>query len=72
MEEGSDPNAKRLKCADHVTSDEEEQEYERVPRSSTWELGGGSEAKDLHYWLPLKANHGRLIHQEPTHIQPKG
>ncbi len=71
-EETSDPSAKRSKHADHMTSDEKEQEYERLPRPSTWEPGGG-EKKGLHYLLPLKANHGRLIQQDPTHIaQPRG
>ena len=63
---------KRVKHADHMTSDEEEQEYERVPRSSTWDQGGGDEEKGVHYLLPLKADHSRLIQQDPTHIQLKG
>lgn len=68
-----EPSMKRVKHEDHMTSEEEEQEYERVPRSSTWDQGGGGgEKKGVHYLLPLKADHGRLIQQDPTHIQPKG
>ena len=44
---------------------EEEAEFEATPRVSKW---GESAKGDLHYLLPLKGEHGRLIQQEPTHI----
>ena len=40
-----------------------EAEFEAIPRTSRW---GGNEEQELHYLLPLKGKHGRLIHQEPT------
>lgn len=42
---------------------EKEAEFEATPRVSKW---GESEQGDLHYLLPLKGKHGRLIQQEPT------
>ena len=42
---------------------EKEAEFEATPRISKW---GESEKGDLHYLLPLKGKHGRLIQQEPT------
>ena len=64
-------SAKKLRHADHMSVDEDkEQEYERMPRPSAWEAG--KEEKGLHYLLPLKADRGRLIQQDPTHIQPRG
>lgn len=48
---------------------EEEAEFEATPRASKWEGGGkGGENQELHYLLPLKGKHGRLIQQEPTLI----
>ena len=43
---------------------EEEAEFEATPRTSKW--GAGGENEELHYLLPLKGKHGRLIQQEPT------
>ena len=48
---------------DHPGCSEEEAEFEATPRASKW---GGNEKQDLHYLLPLKGSHGRLIHQEPA------
>jgi hypothetical protein len=47
---------------------EEEAEFEATPRASKWEGEGGGENQELHYLLPLKGKHGRLIQQEPTLI----
>lgn len=47
---------------------EEEAEFEVTPRASKWEGGEGGENQELHYLLPLKGKHGRLIQQEPTLI----
>ena len=44
----------------------EEAGYEKTPRPSAWE--GRDEKGSVHYLLPLKAERGRLIHQEPTHL----
>ena len=44
---------------------EEEAEFEATPRVSKW---GESAEGDLHYLLPLKGKHGKLIQQEPTHV----
>lgn len=41
---------------------EKEAEFEAIPRTPRW---GGNEKQNLHYLLPLKGKHGRLIHQEP-------
>ncbi|XP_064381917.1 nucleolar complex protein 3 homolog isoform X2 [Halichondria panicea] len=40
---------------------ESEAEFETHPRASDWTEG----ENDVHYFLPLKAEHGRLIHQPP-------
>ena len=45
---------------------EKEAEFEATPRPSKWE--GGGENQELHYLLPLKGKHGRLIQQQPTVI----
>ena len=44
---------------------EEELEFEAAPRASKW---GRRENQELHYLLPLKGKHGRLIQQEPTFV----
>ena len=41
----------------------EEARYEKVPQGET---------KGTHYLLPLKADHGQLIQQEPTLLASKG
>ena len=55
-----------------LESDESEQEaqYERVPRTTSWERKEDEE--HLHYLLPLKESHGRLIQQQPTRLPQKG
>ena len=50
--------------AERVVDGGEEAEFEATPRQSKW--GGVAEKQDLHYLLPLKGKHGRLIQQEPT------
>lgn len=52
------------------TSSSEEAEYEKVPRPSSWASRG--DKKGVHYLLPLKATHGKLILQEPTELEGKG
>lgn len=49
------------KRARNTNEDESEAEFESRPRASDWT----EEDKDVHYFLPLKADHGRLIHQPP-------
>lgn len=51
------------KLHSHLEHSEEEAEFEAAPRASKWE---GSGKQELHYLLPLKGKHGRLILQEPT------
>ena len=70
-EEASESIAKKPRRADRTLLDQEEQEYERVPRPSMWDAEQGGK-KGLHYLLPLKANHGKLIQQDPTLLQPRG
>ena len=53
------------KDLDEMESGKEEAKFEAAPRPSKW---GGSEQEDLHYLLPLKGKHGRLIQQKPTVI----
>ena len=43
-------------------SDQSETEFETHPRPSEWT----EQDLDMHYFLPLKADRGRLIHQQPV------
>ncbi len=47
---------------------ESEAEFETHPRASDWTEG----ENDVHYFLPLKAEHGRLIHQPPLITEHSG
>ncbi len=47
---------------------EPEAEFETHPRASDWTEG----KNDVHYFLPLKAEHGRLIHQPPLITEHSG
>jgi hypothetical protein len=58
------------KKSEGMSSSSDEAEYERAPRPSTWERDGDKQG--LHYLLPLKATQGKLILQEPTHLDCKG
>lgn len=71
-EEACDVRRKRQKREDQNegTSSSEEAEFEKVPRPSSWKTKG--EQKGVHYLLPLKATHGKLILQEPTLLESKG
>lgn len=53
------------------SSSSDEAEYERAPRPSIGEPKGDNE-KRVHYLLPLKAAHGKLILQEPAQLECKG
>ena len=64
------PKLKEAEEEREGSSSSDEAEYERVPRPSTWE--SKSDKKRVHYLLPLKATHGKLILQEPTQLQRKG
>lgn len=44
---------------------EGEAEFEATPRPSKW-AREKEEKQELHYLLPLKGRHGRLIQQEPA------
>ena len=48
--------------------EESEAEFETRPRASDWT----EEKSDVHYFLPLKAEHGRLIHQPPLVREKSG
>ena len=48
--------------------DESEAEFETRPRASDWT----EDNSDVHYFLPLKAEHGRLIHQPPLVKEKSG
>ena len=68
----TDDDKLHRRCPDTVGGmegdSEEEAEFEAAPRTSKWEGGGGGDNQEVHYLLPLKGKHGRLIHQEPTLI----
>lgn len=51
----------KRKRARNANENEPEAEFESRPRASDWI----EEENDVHYFLPLKADHGRLIHQPP-------
>ena len=67
----TDDDKLHSRCQDTVRDiegdSEEEAEFEVAPRASKWGERGG-ENQELHYLLPLKGKHGRLIQQEPTLI----
>lgn len=64
-------HSRRLDTVGGMEEDsEEEAEFEATPRASKWggRGEGGGESQELHYLLPLKGKHGRLIQQKPTLI----
>ena len=47
-------------------------DYEKTPRVIPWEEEDEETEHKLHYLLPLKESHGRLVHQKPTVLTMQG